>query len=129
MGEHGAHDWWYACQERAGLVAPGQTSGAKMHRSRYTAGQRILDATGNLKAAQALLGHASISTTADTYTDWDVERLESSLRPDVRFRGGGMTPCESFPPSRRKIPANRDFMEAAGIEPASADAPGERLRA
>jgi site-specific recombinase XerC len=45
----------------------------------YTAGQRVLDATGNLKAAQALLGHASISTTADTYTDWDVQQLESSL--------------------------------------------------
>ena len=31
------------CQERAGLVAAGQTSGAKMHRTRYTAGQRVLD--------------------------------------------------------------------------------------
>jgi len=79
MSAHGAHDWWYRCQERADLVAPGQTSGAKMHRTRYTAGQRVLDATGNLEAVQALLGHASISTTADTYTDWDVQRLESSL--------------------------------------------------
>jgi site-specific recombinase XerC len=50
-----------------------------MHRTRYTAGQRVLDATGNLKAVQALLGHASISTTADTYTDWDVRQLEASL--------------------------------------------------
>ena len=33
MGAHGAHDWWYRCQERAGLVATGQTSGAKMHRT------------------------------------------------------------------------------------------------
>ena len=88
IGEHGAHDWWYRCQERAGLVAPGQTSGAKMHRSRYTAGQRVLDATGNLKVAQALLGDASISTTADTYTDWDVERLESSLRHTLAFEAG-----------------------------------------
>lgn len=79
MGAHGAHDWWYRCQERAGLVATGQTSGAKMHRTRYTAGQRVLDATGNLKAVQKLLGHASISTTADTYTDWDVQQLEASL--------------------------------------------------
>ncbi len=63
-----------------------------MHRSRYTAGQRVLDATGNLKAAQALLGHASISTTADTDTDtdtdWDVERLESSLRQTFAFEAG-----------------------------------------
>ena len=79
MSAHGAHDWWYRCQERAGLVATGQTFGAKMHRTRYTAGQRVLDATGNLKAVQALLGHASISTTADTYTDWDVQQLEASL--------------------------------------------------
>ena len=50
-----------------------------MHRTRYTAGQRMLDATGNLKAVQALLGHASISTTADTYTDWDMRQLEASL--------------------------------------------------
>lgn len=51
-----------------------------MHRTRHTAGQRVLDATGNLKAVQALLGHASISTTADAYTDWDVQQLEASLR-------------------------------------------------
>ena len=31
--------------------------------------------------------------------------------------------CESFPPSYRKSPANRDLVEAAGIEPASAVAP------
>jgi site-specific recombinase XerC len=43
------------------------------------AGTRIVDATGNLKAVQALLGHASIATTADTYTDWDVHQLEASL--------------------------------------------------
>ena len=50
-----------------------------MHRTRHNAGQRVLDATHNLKAVQALLGHASISTIADTYTDWDVQQLESSL--------------------------------------------------
>ena len=47
--------------------------------AKSSAGQRVLDATGNLKAVQALLGHASISTTADTYTDWDVQQLEASL--------------------------------------------------
>lgn len=26
-----------------------------------------------------MLGHASISTTADTYTDWDIQQLEASL--------------------------------------------------
>jgi hypothetical protein len=47
---------------------PGTTSGEKMHKSRHTAGQRVLDATGNLKAVQKLLGHASIQTTGETST-------------------------------------------------------------
>jgi integrase len=79
MGVHGLHDWWYRCLGRAGLVAAGVTSGERMHKARHTAGQRLLDATGNLKAVQKLLGHESIQTTGDTYTDWDVEQLAESL--------------------------------------------------
>ena len=71
--------WWYACLQRAGVVVEGVTSGERMHKARHTAGQRVLDATGNLKAVQKLLGHASISTTGDVYTDWDVEQLAESL--------------------------------------------------
>ena len=80
MGEHGAHDWWYRALTRAGIVPEGTTSGERMHKARHTAGQRVLDRTGNLKAAQALLGHASISTTADIYTDWDIDQLAQTLR-------------------------------------------------
>jgi site-specific recombinase XerC len=36
-----------------------------MHKARHTAGQRLLDTTGNLKAVQKLLGHESIQTTGD----------------------------------------------------------------
>ena len=32
-----------------------------------------------LAAVSVSRWHASISTTADTYTDWDVQQLESSL--------------------------------------------------
>jgi len=79
MGVHGLHDWWYGCLERAGIVSTGTTSGERMHKARHTAGQRMLDATGNLKAVQKLLGHESIQTTGDIYTDWDVEQLAESL--------------------------------------------------
>ena len=45
------------------------------------AGQRVLDHTrGNLKATQKLLGHSSISTTADIYVDWDIDQLAETLR-------------------------------------------------
>lgn len=43
------------------------------------AGQRVLDATGNLEAVQKLLGHASIQTTGDVYTDWDIDQLAVAL--------------------------------------------------
>ena len=49
-----------------------------MHKARHTAGQRVLDAThGNV---QKLLGHSSISTTGDIYTDWDIGQLAKTLR-------------------------------------------------
>ena len=35
--------------------------------------------TGNLKATQRLLGHASIQTTGDIYTDWDVDQLAETM--------------------------------------------------
>ena len=81
MGVHGLHHWWYACLATAGVVAQGQSSGERMHKARHTAGQRVLDATrGNLKAVQTLLGHSSISTTGDIYTDWDIDQLAETLR-------------------------------------------------
>jgi site-specific recombinase XerC len=50
-----------------------------MHKARHTAGQRVLDAAGNLKAVQKLLGHASIQTTGDIYADWDIDQLAATL--------------------------------------------------
>jgi integrase/recombinase XerC len=79
MGVHGMHLWWYGCLERAGIVAEGTTSGERMHKARHTAGQRVLDATGNLKAVQKLLGHASIQTTGDVYADWDIDQLAATM--------------------------------------------------
>ncbi len=87
IGEHGAHDWWYHCLHNAGIVAEGVYSGQRMHKARHSAGQRVLDRSGNLKAVQKLLGHASIQTTADTYLDWDFDQLAETLR-------GVITPTE-----------------------------------
>ena len=84
IGVHGMHDWWYRCLQRAGIVAEGVTSGERMHKARHTAGQRLLDATGNLKAVQKLLGHESIQTTGDIYTDWDIQQLADSLLDAVQ---------------------------------------------
>jgi len=80
MSPHGLHKWWYRCLNKAGVVDLGVSSGERPHKARHTAGQRILDKTrGNLKATQKFMGHKSIQTTADTYTDWDRYQLESTL--------------------------------------------------
>jgi integrase len=97
MGVHGLHAWWYRCLSRAGLVAEGVTSGERMHKARHTAGQRLLDATGNLKAVQKLLGHESIQTTGDIYTDWDAEHSPSRC-----LRRCKISDLQSFAPKREK---------------------------
>ena len=65
-----------------------------MHKARHTAGQGVLDATGNLKATQKLLGHASIQTTGDVYADWDIDQLAETIGD----RLGGQKLNRSRPP-------------------------------
>jgi integrase/recombinase XerD len=79
ISNHGMHDWWYARLHAAGITAAGQTKGQKMHMARDTAGQTVLDNGGNLVAVKRLLRHKRIATTADTYLDWDLEQLTSTL--------------------------------------------------
>jgi site-specific recombinase XerC len=79
MSSNATHKWWYRCLENAGIVAKGANSGEKMHKARRTAGQRVLDSTGNLKAVQKLLGHSSIQTTGDVYADWDIDQLAETM--------------------------------------------------
>lgn len=75
----GMHRWWYGCLGRAGVVPQGTTSGERMHKARHTAGQRVLDATGDLKLVQKLLGHESIRTTGDIYVDYDIDQWAAML--------------------------------------------------
>lgn len=79
-GSRGVHEWWYRCLQRAQVVDIGVTSGEKMHKARHTAGQRILDKTGNIKAVQKQLGHASPVTTMETYVDWDDAQMAETMR-------------------------------------------------
>lgn len=50
-----------------------------MHKGRHTAGQRVLDATGYLKAVQKLLGYSSIQMTGDIYADWGIDQLAATM--------------------------------------------------
>ncbi len=107
MGIHGMHSWWYRRLATAGIVEEGTTSGERMHKARHTAGQRVLDATGNLKAVQKLLGHASIQTTGDIYADWDIDQLAATMADVLAADedAANSPDLQSFPPSPPQKPS------------------------
>jgi integrase/recombinase XerD len=51
----------------------------RAHQFRHTVAQGILETSGNLKIAQALLGHAHLSTTADLYLTVDPRALVDAV--------------------------------------------------
>jgi integrase/recombinase XerD len=70
----------YAAFESA-LRLLGRKVGAtvRAHQFRHTVAQGILETSGNLKVAQALLGHAHLSTTADLYLTVDPRTLVAAV--------------------------------------------------
>jgi site-specific recombinase XerC len=74
------HTWWYRCLERAGLVDEDVQRGLNMHRGRHTVASDILRRSGNIVAAQQMLGHADIKTTVESYAQFDDADLEAVLR-------------------------------------------------
>jgi integrase len=54
-------------------------SDLRFHDNRHTAASRLIRRTGNLKAAQKLLGHADVSTTARYYAHVDMDDLRNLL--------------------------------------------------
>jgi integrase len=68
------HRWWKRIVDRAGIPY------RSMHVARHTAITEFVRATGNLKLAQMLAGHADIGTTANIYAHLDTSDLEAALR-------------------------------------------------
>jgi len=75
----------YAAFE-ASLRYIGRKAGVRVHAHmfRHLLAQTVLEVTGNLKAAQDLLGHAHISTTADLYMHADQAAMVKAVAA-VRF--------------------------------------------
>jgi site-specific recombinase XerC len=92
LGEHGMHDWWYRCLGRAGIVVPGVVHGEGMHKARHTAGQRVLDKTGNLRAVQTQLGLGSVRSAAATYSNENADQLEATMHNVLRQLRGDDDP-------------------------------------
>lgn len=73
------HTWWYDRLEDAGLADEDSRRGAGMHRGRHTVATDILRQTGNIVAAQKMLGHSSIETTIRSYAQFDDSDLARVL--------------------------------------------------
>lgn len=77
------HTWWYRCLRNAGVVEGDRDSGSwrglNMHRGRHTVATDILRKTGNIVAAQKLLGHRNVDTTIRSYARFDDSDLARVL--------------------------------------------------
>ena len=97
---------------------------------RHGFANRFLRESGrDVGALRPLLGHRRIDTT-QLYTDEiELDELKAALDAAYFAREGQASPdWTTLDLSTLKFPRDR-FMEAAGIEPASAAAPDERLQA
>lgn len=76
---HGLKTRWRRDRAKSGVAD------FKFHDTRHTAGTRLLRETGNLRLAQKLLGHASITTTAK-YAHAALEDLRQGLEAVAKSR-------------------------------------------
>ena len=100
------------------------------HQLRHGFANRFLRESGrDVAALRPLLGHSRIDTT-QLYTDEiNLDELARALEEAYAARNAQASPDMATLVNRRlNVPLSR-FMEAAGIEPASAAAPAERLQA
>jgi integrase/recombinase XerD len=100
------------------------------HQLRHGFANRFLRESGrDVAALRPLLGHSRIDTT-QVYTDEiELDELSRALSDAYDSRNAQASPdLATLDRATLKYPRNT-FMEAAGIEPASAAAPAERLQA
>ena len=77
---------------------------ARIHDMRHTTGSRLVRKTGNLKAAQLLLGHSDIKTTAAFYANVTVEDVRTAMETASDSRTNSRT---AAPPNAKPLPGQR----------------------
>ncbi|HZT91700.1 MAG TPA: site-specific integrase [Gaiellaceae bacterium] len=118
------HRWWYRMLEQAGLVGHGVRAGLNMHRARHTFATELRRVAG-VEAASQALGHSDLSTTLGIYGHQDQRDLERAMDAfaEARETEEAASRGNDSPSRPDRVPRFAGAMEAAGIEPASADAP------
>jgi integrase/recombinase XerD len=100
------------------------------HQLRHGFANRFMRESGrDVAALKGLLGHSRVDTTEGYTDEIELDELADALKLAAEARHAQASPeWTTLGGATLKYPRNR-FMEAAGIEPASADAPTERLQA
>jgi site-specific recombinase XerD len=122
----------YASFESA-LRYIGRRAGISVHPHlfRHTLAQGVLEATGNIKGAQEILGHSHLSTTADLYLRVDQRAMVTAL--EVARSSAERTPKQHSWPSAKAAQYVFDYddktiselehaiAQASGVEPNGGD--------
>jgi len=100
------------------------------HQLRHGFANRFMRESGrDVAALKGLLGHSRVDTTEGYTDEIELDELANALKRAADARHAQASPeWTTLGGATLKYPRNR-LMEAAGIEPASADAPTERLQA
>ena len=122
----------YASFESA-LRYIGRKAGISVHPHlfRHTLAQGVLEATGNIKVAQEILGHSHLSTTADLYLRVDQHAMVTALER-AKANTGRAKKHHSWPSAKaaqyvfeyddRTISElERTIAQASGVEPTGGD--------
>lgn len=99
------------------------------HLFRHTLAQGVLDATGNIKVAQEILGHSHLTTTTDLYMKVDQNAMVSALSQAKANSDRSMNSTPSSPATQYAfayddetiLELERAIAQAAGLEPADGD--------
>jgi site-specific recombinase XerD len=99
------------------------------HLFRHTLAQGVLDATGNIKVAQEILGHSHLTTTTDLYMKVDQNAMVSALAQAKASSDRSTRSTPSSPATQYAFPYDdetiseleRAIAQAAGVEPTYGD--------
>ena len=117
---------------RRALIDAGVDSARKgAHLFRHTLAQGVLEATGNIKVAQEILGHSHLSTTADLYLRVDQHAMVTALAA-AKSSTERATRQHSWPSAKGAqyvfdyddetiSELERTIAQASGVEPSGGD--------
>jgi integrase len=90
----GKGGFWRRVTERAGLYSTDSSKNLQVHDLRRTLATYQVTSGGLLQATSKLLGHSSVSITADVYAHLSVDNVRQDLEHTTQFMLGNNAPSQ-----------------------------------